>query len=88
MKGENRPGPDEIESWFAAVLDGRESRETADRWAARWYLDDDLRWDDLSLWALDLLHGIDLRPAPGAPYLHDDEQVREWLAEFRRRRTG
>ncbi|WP_229928798.1 hypothetical protein [Kitasatospora xanthocidica] len=91
-EGAGQPGPEEIEWWFAAVADGRVSRDAADRWAGRWLHDDELWWDELSLWALDLLHGIDL-PAgpdgpdgPGGPYLHDEAQVREWLAEFRRRR--
>nr|BFD91410.1 hypothetical protein KitaXyl93_27700 [Kitasatospora sp. Xyl93] len=82
----DQPGPGDIERWFEAVADGRASRDEADRWAARWFLDDDLRWDEVSLWALDLLHGIDLRAGPGGPYLHDEGQVREWLAELRRRR--
>ncbi|MFD7900684.1 hypothetical protein ACFV4F_10300 [Kitasatospora sp. NPDC059722] len=46
-----------------------------------------MEWDDLSLWALEHLHGIDLRPGPEEPYLHNDEQVREWLEELRRRRA-
>ncbi|MER7768245.1 hypothetical protein [Kitasatospora sp. NPDC096140] len=81
-----QPGLDEIERWFAAVADGRVSRDEADRWAGRWFLDDELRWDELSLWALGLLYGIDLPAGPGGPYLHDDAQVRGWLAELRRRR--
>lgn len=75
---------DEIEGWFAAVVEGRVGRAEADSWAARWLLDDELEWDELSLWALDLLCGIDLRD--GQDYLHDDAQVRGWLAELRRRR--
>ncbi|MFJ8625727.1 hypothetical protein ACIRD3_23150 [Kitasatospora sp. NPDC093550] len=81
-----QPGLDEIEHWFIAVADGRVSRDEADRWAGRWFLDDGLRWDELSRWALQLLYGIDLPAGPGGSYLHDEEQVREWLAEFRRRR--
>ncbi|MFB7668857.1 hypothetical protein ACFC1R_33870 [Kitasatospora sp. NPDC056138] len=46
-----------------------------------------MEWDDLSLWALERLHGVDLRPGPEEPYLHNDEQVREWLEELRRRRA-
>ncbi|MFD8751486.1 hypothetical protein ACFV0O_10990 [Kitasatospora sp. NPDC059577] len=86
--GAGQPGPDEIEWWFAAVADGRVSRDAADRWAGRWYLDDELHWDEPSLRALSRLYGIDLRSGPGEPYLHDEAQVREWLAEFRRRRAG
>ncbi|WP_405450496.1 hypothetical protein [Streptomyces erythrochromogenes] len=88
MNEDGQPGPDEIDACFAAVAEGRTSRDAADRWAARWVVDTTLEWDDLSWWALQLLHGIDLRPGPEEPYLHDDEQVREWLAEFRRRRAA
>ncbi|MEV7772589.1 hypothetical protein [Kitasatospora sp. NPDC086791] len=87
MGSDVQPGPDEIEWWFAAVADGRVSRDEADRWAGRWFLDDGLDWDDPSLRALGRLYGIDLRAGPGEPYLHDEAQVREWLAEFRRRRA-
>ncbi|WP_246079754.1 hypothetical protein [Nonomuraea mesophila] len=41
-------------------------------------MDDDLVW-----WALQLLHGIDLRHGPDDDHLHTDEQVAEWLEEFR-----
>ncbi|GAA2640467.1 hypothetical protein SMC26_45320 [Actinomadura fulvescens] len=85
--GGGQPGLDEIEAWFAGVVEGRVSRDAADRWAGRWYTDDDLEWDDLSRWALGLLHGIDLRPEPRGPYVHDDEQVRGWLEELQRRRA-
>ncbi|THA85383.1 hypothetical protein [Streptomyces sp. A0592] len=84
----DQPDLDEIDARFAAVAEGRTSRDAADRWAARWVTDDGLEWDDLSWWALQLLHGIDLRPGPEEPYLHDDEQVRGWLKELRRRRAG
>ncbi|MFJ4189779.1 DUF6193 family natural product biosynthesis protein [Kitasatospora sp. NPDC089509] len=80
------PDLDEIERWFAAVAEGRVSRDEADWWASCWLLDDDLTWDELSFWALELLCGIDLATGPGGPYLHDDAQVREWLDELRRRR--
>ncbi|WP_330247129.1 hypothetical protein OHA33_33105 [Streptomyces sp. NBC_00562] len=88
MSGGDQPDLDEIESCFAAVVEGRVSRDAADRWAARWVIDDTLEWDELSWWALRLLHGIDLRPGLEEPYLHDDEQVRGWLEELRRRRAG
>ncbi|WP_051830828.1 MULTISPECIES: hypothetical protein [Streptomyces] len=86
VESAGQPDLDEIERWFAAVADGRVSREEADRWAGRWLLDDELGWDELSLWALGLLYGIDLPVAPGGPYLHGEAQVREWLAQLRRRR--
>ena len=31
------------------------------------------------------LAGIDIRPGENEPYLYPDEQVGEWLDEFRRR---
>ncbi|MFI9046101.1 hypothetical protein [Streptomyces sp. NPDC053427] len=88
MSGGDQPDLDEIEACFAAVVEGRMSRDAADRWAARWAVDDTLDWDELSWWALRLLHGIDLRPGPEGPYVNDDEQVRGWLEELRRRRAG
>jgi hypothetical protein len=35
----------------------------------------------LTWWALGLLHGIDLPDLDGR-FLHDDEQVEQWLEEF------
>lgn len=83
-----QPTPEQIEERFVALVEGRLSRDGADRWAARWVADDGLEWDDLSWWALGLLHGIDLPADRGGTYLHDDEQVRAWLGELRRRRTA
>uniref|UniRef100_A0AAU2K135 Acyl carrier protein n=1 Tax=Streptomyces sp. NBC_00049 TaxID=2903617 RepID=A0AAU2K135_9ACTN len=88
MSGGGQPGLDEIEACFAAVVEGRVSRDAADRWAGLWVVDDTLEWDELSWWALGRLYGIDLRMGPEEPYLHDDEQVRGWLEELRRRRAG
>lgn len=82
-----QPGLAEIEAHFVALLDGRISRAAVDRWAGRWLTDDALSWDELSWWALQLLHGIDLRHGPDAAYLHDEDQVRDWLAELRCRRS-
>ncbi|AUY47838.1 hypothetical protein [Streptomyces sp. CB01881] len=87
MDPSGRPTLDEIEECFVALVEGRLSRDEADRWAARWVADDELAWDDLSWWALGLLHGIDLPAGPNAAYLHDDGQLRGWLAELRKRRT-
>ncbi len=63
MKGDEQPGLEEIEQCFIAVLDGRMSRDEADRWAARWVADDDLAWDGdgakgprLYDWAAGMLH--------------------------------
>ncbi|MFI7368159.1 hypothetical protein ACIBO4_39070 [Streptomyces sp. NPDC050149] len=83
-----QPDLGEIEACFAAVVEGRMSRDAADRWAGRWVVDDTLGWDELSWWALGLLYGIDLRVGLEEPYLNDDDQVRGWLEELRRRRAG
>ncbi|WP_043536877.1 hypothetical protein [Saccharomonospora cyanea] len=82
-----RPTLDEIEDRFVELLAGRLSRGEGDRWAARWVLEDGIVWDDLSWWALNCLHGIDLPAGGGGGYLHDDEQVKAWLAELRERRA-
>lgn len=82
-----QPTLDDIEERFAQLVAGRLPRGEADSWAARWVLDDGVAWDDLSWWALNLLYGIDLPAGEGGGYLHDDEQVRAWLAELRRRRA-
>lgn len=87
MSGGWQPDLDAIEERLAGVAEGRISRDDADRWAARWVTDDELHWDDLRWWALNLLCGIDLPAEPGNGYLHGDEQVSEWLQELRRRRA-
>lgn len=50
-------------------------------------MEDGIVWDDLSWWALNRLHGVDLPAGEGGSYLHDDEQVRTWLTELRTRRA-
>jgi hypothetical protein len=87
VSASHQPGLDEIEGVFVTVLAGRISRDEADRWAGRWYGADDLVWDDVSLWALRLLFGIDLPSGPDGRFLHDDAQVEAWLAELRDRRS-
>ncbi|MFI6818736.1 hypothetical protein ACIBG7_40505 [Nonomuraea sp. NPDC050328] len=78
------PTQADIEAQFTGLLDGTITREDANRWAARWVnadkpgVDDELVW-----WGLMHLYGIDLRPGPGEPYLSSDEQIAEWLEEFR-----
>jgi hypothetical protein len=88
MNSVPQPTLDEIEDRFVAVVEGRLTRDEADRWAGGWVAQDQLDWDDLSWWALNLLYGTDLPAGPAAGDLHDDEQVRSWLAELRRRRTA
>ncbi len=88
MSFDRQPGVDEIEAYLSAVVDGQISRSEADRWAGRWMQDEGLDWDEVSWWALDLIHGIDLQVGPEGPFLHDDEQVRGWLEELRKRRVS
>lgn len=80
------PTRDEINDWFAAVLAGTRSRDEADRWAAQWNRSpvDCVVTDEATSWALERLHGIDL-PNPDGSFLHDNEQVEQWLEEFHRR---
>jgi hypothetical protein len=58
-----------------------------DRWSAQRFNDVDAAavGDEVVWWALGLLHGIDMPVDRDGSLLHDDEQVRQWLAEFRRR---
>ncbi|MER7758166.1 hypothetical protein [Streptomyces sp. NPDC097619] len=92
MDAVRRPTPEEvaeIEERFVALIEGRLSRDEADRWAARRTAAEGLDWDDTSWWALNPLHGVDLPAGPDGRYLHDEEQLRTWLTELRhRRRTG
>ncbi|MER5207587.1 hypothetical protein [Streptomyces sp. NPDC002825] len=87
MDASRQPTLDEIEDRFVALVEGRLTRDEADRWAAQWVADDALSWDDTSWWALGLLHGIDLPADESGAYLHDDEELGAWLIELRRRRT-
>ncbi|MFI0355300.1 hypothetical protein [Actinomadura sp. 9N407] len=87
MHAGHQPTLDEIEARFVALVEGRVTRDEADRWAAPLVADDRLGWDDLSWWALNLLHGIDLPTDKGDGYLHSDEQIAAWLAELRKRRS-
>ncbi|MEV7449379.1 hypothetical protein, partial [Streptomyces nigra] len=87
MDAGGQPTRDEIEERFVRLVAGRLPRDEADRWAARWVMEDGIVWDDLSWWALNRLHGVDLPAGEGGSYLHDDEQVRMWLTELRTRRA-
>ena len=80
------PSRADIEARFIALLDGSQSRAEVDRWAGRTMaaLDSAGVEVDEEVWrALGILYGIDLRDGPEKPYLHDDEQIRGWLTEFR-----
>ncbi|EXG81994.1 hypothetical protein [Cryptosporangium arvum] len=75
----------EVDAWFTGVLDGSRTRDAADQWAATWLhsptaIDDEVIWS-----AIGLLGGIDLESGPDGSLLHDDDQVRQWQSEFRRR---
>jgi hypothetical protein len=87
MDVSRQPTLDEIEDCFAALVEGRLTRDEADRWAARWVTEDGPGWDELSWWSLNLLYGVDLPAGAGGGYLHDNKQVRGWLGELRRRRA-
>jgi hypothetical protein len=77
------PSSNEVENVFLDLTSGRLSREDADVWAGQWvYADEPPDMED-SLWeALLHLAGCDLQ-LPGGEYLHSDEQVQEWLNQFR-----
>jgi hypothetical protein len=80
------PSRAEIERQFVVLLAGRVGRDAVDRWAAQWVAVDEPAVEDPAIWwALGILYGIDLRHGPDGQYLHDDEQVASWLAEFRAR---
>lgn len=73
----------EIERRFEAVLRGDLDRADAHRWAAQWLLADDARIDDTPVRnAVHHLGGIDTPDMDGS-WLFPDEQVEEWLEEFR-----
>jgi hypothetical protein len=80
------PTRKEIDEWFTAVLAGTRTRDEVDRWAARWHTTPagDLVTDEVTWWALERLHGIDLPDASGR-FLHDDDQVKQWLVQYRDR---
>ncbi|MFF0559748.1 hypothetical protein [Streptomyces sp. NPDC004266] len=82
-----RPTLDEIEECLAAPVEGRPTRDEADRRAARWMAGDGPDRDDASWWALGLLHGIDLPGDGSGACLHDGGQLRARLTELSRRRA-
>ena len=80
------PSRQEVEDKFEALLNGSATRDEVDRWAAQWVaavdagIEDDAVW-----WGLSKLAGIDLRHGEGMPYLHDEDQIAEWLDDFKGR---
>jgi hypothetical protein len=81
-----KPGLDDIEKRFIAVLEGRMSRRDAGRWAKHWLFDENLTWEELEKWGLNRLSDTDIRRAPAGAYLYDQKQVRAWLWDLRDRR--
>ncbi|MEV4805127.1 hypothetical protein AB0K18_34445 [Nonomuraea sp. NPDC049421] len=76
----------EVEAHFEELLRGDMTREEVDRWAAQFVAADMVEGHDEPVWeALMHLCGVDLRSGPDEDYFHDDEQIAEWLDEFRRR---
>jgi len=81
------PSRVEVEERLRGVVEGRLSRDEADRWAMQWVAADDPGVEDRLVWdALMKLAGIDLPDLDGG-LLHDDEQVAEWLEQFRQARS-
>jgi hypothetical protein len=88
MSSTQPPTRSQVEAQFLGLLDGSRSREQVDQWAAQWMALPDAAAvvvDEPVWWALTLLHGVDLRHSQAGPYLHDDEQLRRWLDDFRAR---
>jgi hypothetical protein len=77
------PSRDDVERQFLRLLRNEASRDEIDRWAARFVVGDSDVTDEGVWTALTCLFGVDLRHGPGLPYLHTDDQIAEWLAEFR-----
>ena len=77
------PSLTDVDTLFANLQGGRCSREDADRWAAQWHGAAESPRLHPAIWvALSRLHGCDLRHGPGEDYLHTNEQIAEWHAEF------
>lgn len=80
------PQRDEVERRFVSLLQGDESREEIDAWAWQWWMPEAPTIDDdLVAWALDLFAGVAERHGRGLPYPHPDDQIAEWLDDFRKR---
>jgi hypothetical protein len=80
------PSRVEVEDHLAALADGRLSREEASDWARPFVVEDSTHPSsmDSSVWqGLLQLNGADLRESPN-DYLHDVDDFKKWLADFRR----
>ncbi|MBB4935575.1 hypothetical protein F4561_006469 [Lipingzhangella halophila] len=78
------PSRHEVVAVFEALLDGRMTRDEAERWAGQRVADDTQDPNDPAVWkALDQLYGIDLRHGPEQPFLHSRAQVFQWLDQLR-----
>ena len=82
------PTPEQVELIFTSLIDGRCTRDEADRWAAQWFRTEREPMPEYIWEALGKLFGCDLRDGPGEPYLHSDEQILDWLETFRRDRQA
>jgi hypothetical protein len=77
------PSRSDVEAQIVGVISGQVSRSQADRWAAQW-VKDGTNVEDPAVWkALTRLHGVDLTHGRDGPFLHDDEQLKEWLRDLR-----
>lgn len=69
---------------LSALVDGRISRDDADRWAMTWVNAADPPEMPATIWkALLRMAGCDLRHGPGQEYLHSEKQLKEWLRELK-----
>ncbi|MFD7657320.1 hypothetical protein ACFV4N_25370 [Actinosynnema sp. NPDC059797] len=76
------PSRADVERQFERLLSGEASRDEVDRWAGR-HVAAGVDVAEPVRDALTRLHGVDLPAGPDGEYLHDLEQVAEWLAELR-----
>ncbi len=83
------PSQLEVEAMFVALLEGKVSRDKADRWASQWVTMDSPPDMPSAIWgALQKLYGCDLRHGQGLGYLHSEEQISEWLLMLRKGMTN
>lgn len=77
---------DEVERTLVELLRGRTSRQKVGAWVQERLAELDGEIADPAVWTtLSLLSGLTLKIAPDV-FLHDDEQIADWLAEFRQAR--